>query len=91
MRKLIHICEVCGKSEILTSEGGYNKSWDYPPKMGTFKVVSPRTCGNCSIKDTLWWAICCEGKKPEELTKKQLDTLERIGQEPEILYIDDEE
>lgn len=33
-RKLIHICEVCGKTEILTPEEAFNDGWDYPPRMG---------------------------------------------------------
>ena len=33
-KKLMHICEVCGKTEILTSEESFNAGWDYPPRMG---------------------------------------------------------
>lgn len=56
-QKYIHICEVCGKTEILTPEEAFEDGWDYPPKMGAFGLVSPRTCGNCGIMDTLWWAF----------------------------------
>lgn len=35
-RKLIHICEVCGKTEIMTPEAAFNDGWDYPPRMGPF-------------------------------------------------------
>ena len=31
--KLRHICEVCGKEEILTPEEAFEKGWDYPPMM----------------------------------------------------------
>ena len=34
-KKLIHICEVCGKTEILTPEEAFNEGWDYPPRMGS--------------------------------------------------------
>ena len=27
-KKLIHICEVCGKTEILTPEEAVNEGWD---------------------------------------------------------------
>lgn len=27
-RKLIHICEVCGKTEIMTPEAAFNNGWD---------------------------------------------------------------
>lgn len=30
-KKLIHICEVCGKTVILTLEEAFNEGWDYPP------------------------------------------------------------
>ena len=50
---LRHICEGCGKEEIIGREEAYGKGWDYPPKMGKFKLVSPRTCGKCSILTTL--------------------------------------
>lgn len=36
-KKLIHICEVCGKTEILTPEEAFNDGWDYPPRMGGFR------------------------------------------------------
>ena len=35
-KKLIHICEVCGKTEIMTPEEAFNDGWDYPPRMGPF-------------------------------------------------------
>ncbi|GIO38834.1 hypothetical protein J41TS12_36950 [Paenibacillus antibioticophila] len=86
---LRHICEVCGKEEVLTPEQGFEQGWDYPPRMGQFKIVSPRTCGNCGIDRTLWWAISVEGKQSPNLNEKQLRTLERIMKEPEsILVID---
>ena len=27
-KKLIHICEVCGKTETLTPEEAFNEGWD---------------------------------------------------------------
>ena len=52
-RKLIHICEVCGKTELLTPEEAFNEGWDYPPRMGGFGIVGPRTCGDCPINLTV--------------------------------------
>ena len=46
-RKLIHICEVCGKTEMLTPAEAFSDGWDYPPRMGGFGIVGPRTCGDC--------------------------------------------
>ena len=80
--KLIHICEVCGKKDILTPEEAFNEGWDYPPRMGAFGVVSPRTCGNCAINFTVWWALVCEKKGINELSEMQKETIKRIQQEP---------
>ena len=38
-RKLIHICEVCGKTEMLTPAEAFNDGWDYPPRMGGFGIA----------------------------------------------------
>ena len=83
--KLKHICEVCGLEEILTSEEAYNLGWDYPPRMGKFKVLSPRTCPNCTIEKTVWWALAMEGKSVQDLDDKQIKTLLRIMMEPESI------
>ncbi|MBP3197161.1 MAG: hypothetical protein J6N21_09180 [Butyrivibrio sp.] len=84
-KRLIHICEVCGKAKIMTSEQAFEEGWDYPPKMGSFGVVSPRTCGECCIKDTLWWALVNEKKSVEDLSENQLVVLSRIQHEPESI------
>lgn len=52
-----HRCEVCGTTALLTPDEAFDSGWDYPPRMGMWGVISPRTCGHCSIADTLWWAI----------------------------------
>lgn len=69
---LCHIREVCGKDEVLTPEQAHDQGWDYPPKMGQFKVVSSRTCGN----GTIWWAMGMEGKQVADFSEKQLETFE---------------
>ena len=56
-QRLIHVCELCGKTKIMTPEQAFNEGWDYPPRMGAFGIVSPRTCGDCSMMDTLWMAL----------------------------------
>lgn len=86
---LRHICEVCGKEENLTPEEAYDQGWDYPPKMGQFKVVSPRTCGNCGMDGTLWFAMTFQGKNLDYLDEKQRQTLERILNEPESIMVID--
>ncbi len=84
-KKLIHICEVCGKTEIMTSDEAFEKGWDYPPRMGAFGVVSPRTCGNCTINLTAWWALVSEKKSFHELAPEQKENIKRIQAEPESI------
>ncbi len=85
--KLIHICEVCGKTEILTPQEAFDLGWDYPPMMGRFGVLSPRTCPNCNMMDTVWAEVTLMGKKPEDLTEKQQKTILRIIAEPDSILV----
>nr|WP_239652109.1 hypothetical protein [Mycobacterium sp. UM_NZ2] len=87
LMKLIHICEVCGIEEILDSEDAYQLGWDYPPRMGAFGIVSPRTCPNCPTAETVWWAIAMEGKKPDQLTDRQRAAAERMTAEPASITV----
>lgn len=50
--------------------------------MGSFRILSPRTCPNCTIENTLWWALAIEGKSLEDLSKRQIEVLTRINNEP---------
>lgn len=84
-RPLIHICEVCGSEEIITPSEAFDAGWDYPPRMGHFGIVSPRTCGNCPIDRTVYWALMFERKPASELSDSQLKTIERIQAEPESI------
>ncbi len=84
--KLIHVCEVCGKTKIMTPEEAFNEGWDYPPRMGTFGVVSPRTCGDCGIEDTLWMALQSgKIKSLDDMTPEQRVVLARIQNEPKSI------
>ena len=84
-KKLIHICEVCGKTEILAPEEAFNDGWDYPPRMGSFGILGPRTCGDCPINLTVWWALVVEKKMVSELSQQQKETIKRIQGEPESI------
>lgn len=82
-QKLIHICEVCGKAKIMTPQEAFDEGWDYPPMMGTFGIVSPRTCGDCVMVDTLWMAIQAGTvKSVDDMTEEQKVILARIQNEP---------
>ena len=85
--KFLHVCEVCGKSEILSPQEAFDAGWDYPPRMGSFGVLSPRTCGNCAMTDTLYWKLTTGEKSGEDLTENQLETIHRIMGEPESLFV----
>ncbi|PVA29539.1 hypothetical protein [Mycobacteroides abscessus] len=84
---LRHICEVCGLEAILTPEAAFDAGWDYPPKMGSFGIVSPRTCSDCVIQRTVWWAIEVGGYTADMLTPEQRTTLERICGEPDSIAV----
>ncbi len=82
-----HICEVCGFEALLTPEEAFDSGWDYPPRMGAFVVVSPRTCGNCEIQGTVWWALAIDKLSLEALNENQKRTIQRIMQEPASITI----
>lgn len=92
--QLRHVCEVCGVEEILTPDVASANGWDYPPSMGAFGVIGPRTCSQCAVNQTVWWAIAVEGCTIDMLTAKQQATVARILGDPDIVdvpQIDDPE
>jgi hypothetical protein len=86
--KLHHICEVCGVDEILEPEAAYEVGWDYPPKMGAFGVISPRTCPNCVVNQTLWWALQVDGFTPDMLSARQHAAFVRLTGEPDSIAVE---
>ena len=93
-RPFWHYCEACGKKEFITAQDAFDSGWDYPPNIGRFGMLSPRTCGNCLMKDTLFWKISQGGGIPfvieSALTPEELVTWHRIKGEPESLLVDEE-
>lgn len=87
--KLLHVCEVCGKTEVLTPEEAFDLGWDYPPMMGSFGVLSPRTCPVCPMNETLWWNLTANGCDPNNLSEKDKETLKRILDEPKSILIEE--
>jgi len=82
---LRHICEVCGTDQNLTPDAAYEAGWDYPPRMGTYGVVGPRTCPNCVVNQTAWWALAVEKYTVDMLTPQQQETVARICGEPDSI------
>ena len=82
MSKYIYTCEVCGKTTVMTPEEAYREGWDYPPFIGQYGVVSPRTCPDCPMQKTAWAALELDKKSYGELTDKQKETIKRIQGEP---------
>lgn len=95
-RPFWHYCEVCGKKEFITAQDAFDSGWDYPPRMGHFGMLGPRTCGNCYLKDTLFWKVNTNKELPlpivveGTLTPEELVIWERIKAEPESLLIDED-
>ncbi|GAB5012648.1 hypothetical protein MAHJHV63_43810 [Mycobacterium avium subsp. hominissuis] len=85
MQGLLHVCEVCRTEVVLTPEEAYESGWDYPPRMGEFGVIGARTCPNCPINRTVWWAIAVDGYTEDMLSQQQLATIKRILGEPESI------
>lgn len=84
--KVLYTCEVCGKKELLTPEEGRVGGWDHPPHIGRLGMISPRTCRNCPVEETAWWAILVEGKTYDELSERHKETLSRIIAEPASIF-----
>jgi hypothetical protein len=71
-----YLCEVCGRKEVLTEDVAYEAGWDYPPFIGLWGVVSPRTCPDCGIEGTAYWHVLREGT--ENIPANHLATIKRI-------------
>lgn len=80
--ELRHICEVCGVEQILTPDVAFEAGWDYPPRMGQYGIVSPRTCPSCPMIKTIYWAIAMDHYTADMLTAQQQAVLRRIMREP---------
>jgi hypothetical protein len=76
-----YLCEVCELTADLTEEEAYKGGWDYPPFIGAWGVISPRTCPNCRMEDTAYWHIVMQGT--ENLSEKHIATVKRILAERE--------
>lgn len=77
--RFLHRCEVCNVEVLQTPDEAFDAGWDYPPNVGTFGVLSPRTCGDCPMDKTAWWAIAVQHRKTaEELGPQHLATIERV-------------
>ena len=86
-QKFKYTCEVCGKTEILTPDEAYQVGWDYPPFMGSYGIVSPRTCPDCPMMDTAWAALMLKKIPYEDLTEKQKEAVQRIKAEPASMEV----
>lgn len=87
-RTFWHYCESCGTKIYCTAQEAFDNGWDYPPRIGSFGLLGPRTCGNCTMIDTLYLKVMKQ-KIPivieSNLTEKELRTWRRIKNEPESL------
>jgi len=88
---LYHICEVCNKVELLTSKEGFYLGWDYPPRLGVFGIISPRTCADYEVENTLWFQVEVLNIPIEQLSLRYRQTMQRILEEPESTLPCDED
>lgn len=82
-----HICEVCQREEILTSDEAFEAGWDYPPRMGAFGVLSPRTCPDCLVSASLWWRL---SQGDRTFTEKDEELILRVVNEPASILVAEE-
>jgi hypothetical protein len=73
-----YVCESCGRVDNISEEEAFKIGWDYPPFMGQWGVVMPRTCPNCLINTTVWWKLAVEKKRYEDLSDKDKAFVESI-------------
>lgn len=94
IRPFWHYCEVCGAKAYITAEEAFKEGWDYPPKLGTFRLLGPRKCGHCGIEKTLYWKVHTQQSLPivleSTLTPAEKETWRRIRTEPESLLPEEE-
>ena len=90
-QKLIHLCECCGRRDVLTPKEGYDAGWDYTPYMYPMRVLSPRICGDCDITDTAFWQVVVLHRLFEELSDKHKETVMRIYKEPQSILPNNED
>lgn len=89
-----HYCECCGQKKFMTPQEAFDEGWDYPPKMGVYAVISPRTCGKCSITDTVWWKLNMNKEQKillEDLSDREKTVINRIIFEPYSLLKEETE
>lgn len=83
--RFVHWCEACGREEVMTSTEAYAAGWDAPPTMGTFGVLSPRTCPACPLSATLWWRVVVDRFDSADFSDADRAVLARIAGEPESM------
>jgi hypothetical protein len=71
-----YLCEVCGKEQDLTEKEAFSQGWDYPPFVGFWGILSPRTCGDCPIDKTAYWHVLTNGTS--EIPENHLRTIKRV-------------
>jgi rubrerythrin len=71
-----YVCEVCGKEQDLTEDEAFKAGWDYPPFIGMWGVLSPRTCPNCTIDKTAYWHVITRGT--QDIPENHMATIKRV-------------
>lgn len=72
-------CEVCHRVDECTEEEAHRSGWDYPPFIGAWGIISPRTCPGCTIEKTAYWFIMMRSPEDETpIPENHIATIKRI-------------
>ncbi len=90
-RTINALCNVRHPRKLTTIQIRDGKDRPYPPILGAYGLVSPRTCPDCGMEKTVWAELTLRQKAPEDLSEKQYQALMRILHEPDSLLPENKE
>ncbi|WP_407360532.1 hypothetical protein [Microbacterium sp. LBN7] len=70
-------CEVCGREEGLSAGEAFDAGWDFAGLMPR-GIVSPRTCPDHGIEDTVWAKIAVAKIDPADFTEHDRQVIARV-------------
>lgn len=77
---LVVWCEVCGREQRTTLAEAHENGWDFGGPGGVYPagLITPRTCGTCSIDKTVWWQLAIRHIPMSALEVRQRAVIDRI-------------
>lgn len=85
---VVHVwCEAagCEREEDLPAALAFANGWDFAGPGGTSSrgVISPRTCPDHRVTDTVWWALTIQGQDPDTPRYRCRWRRRKLGVRPE--------